>query len=106
MSTVSPALSRAVAAQVKERGAEWWTRRCREVRPTLEQGKLSMMVGGTRAAFDRVKPLLDDIGPKVTHVGDQGLAVSMKIAMNLSVAVQMLAFSEGVLLAEKSGDRS
>jgi 3-hydroxyisobutyrate dehydrogenase-like beta-hydroxyacid dehydrogenase len=50
-----------------------------------------------------VKPLLLDIGPKVTHVGGNGVALSMKIAINLSLAVQMLAFSEGVLLAEKSG---
>ena len=70
---------------------------------TLEQGKLSMMVGGEPATFDRVKSLLEDVGPKVTYVGGNGLAVSMKIAVNLSLAVQMLAFSEGVLLAEKSG---
>jgi 3-hydroxyisobutyrate dehydrogenase-like beta-hydroxyacid dehydrogenase len=50
-----------------------------------------------------VKPLLLDIGPKVTYVGDNGLALSMKIATNLSLAVQMLAFCEGVLIAEKSG---
>ena len=103
MSTVSPAVSRAVAAQVKNLGADMIDAPVSGSPATLEQGKLSMMVGGTRAAFDRAKPLLDDIGPKVTHVGDQGLAVSMKIAMNLSLAVQMLAFSEGVLLAEKSG---
>jgi len=103
MSTVSPAVSRAIAAQVKERGADMIDAPVSGSPATLEQGKLSMMVGGTRAAFDRARPLLDDIGPKVTHVGDQGLAVSMKIAMNLSLAVQMLAFSEGVLLAEKSG---
>ena len=42
-------------------------------------------------------------GPKVTRVGDNGLALAMKIAVNLSLAVQMMAFSEGVLLAEKSG---
>jgi 3-hydroxyisobutyrate dehydrogenase-like beta-hydroxyacid dehydrogenase len=70
---------------------------------TLQEGKLSVMVGGRRETFDRVKPLLLDIGPKVTYVGDNGLALSMKIAVNLSLAVQMLAFSEGVLLAEKSG---
>ena len=70
---------------------------------TLEQGKLSIMVGGDRATFDKVKPILEDIGPKVTYVGGNGLAVSMKIATNISVAVQMLAFAEGVLLAEKSG---
>jgi 3-hydroxyisobutyrate dehydrogenase-like beta-hydroxyacid dehydrogenase len=103
MSTVSPAVSRAIAAQVKERGADMIDAPVSGSPVTLEQGKLSMMVGGTRAAFERARPLLEDIGPKVTHVGDQGLAVSMKIAMNLSVAVQMLAFSEGILLAEKSG---
>ena len=70
---------------------------------TLEQGKLTMMVGGRAETFEKVKPLLLDIGPKATHVGDNGLAVSMKIATNLSLVVQMLAFSEGVLLAEKSG---
>jgi 3-hydroxyisobutyrate dehydrogenase-like beta-hydroxyacid dehydrogenase len=62
-----------------------------------------VMVGGRGETFERVKPLLLDIGPKVTHVGDNGLALSMKIATNLSLAVQMMAFSEGVLLAEKSG---
>jgi 3-hydroxyisobutyrate dehydrogenase-like beta-hydroxyacid dehydrogenase len=70
---------------------------------TLEQGKLTMMVGGRAETFERVKPLLLDIGPKATHVGDNGQALSMKIAVNLSLAVQMLAFSESVLLAEKAG---
>ncbi len=70
---------------------------------TLEEGKLSIMVGGDPAVFEKVKPIFLNIGPKVTHVGANGLAVTMKIATNLSLAVQMLAFSEGVLLAEKSG---
>ena len=70
---------------------------------TLQQGKLSVMVGGRRETFERVKALLEDIGPKVTHVGGNGLALVMKIATNLSLAVQMLAFCEGVLLAEKGG---
>jgi 3-hydroxyisobutyrate dehydrogenase-like beta-hydroxyacid dehydrogenase len=61
------------------------------------------MVGGDPQAFESVKPILEAIGPKVNYVGGNGLAVTMKIATNLSLAVQMLAFSEGVLLAEKSG---
>jgi len=61
------------------------------------------MVAGRRETFDRLLPILQDIGPKVTYVGDNGLALAMKIAVNLSLAVQMMAFSEGVLLAEKSG---
>ena len=62
---------------------------------TLQQGNLSVMVGGRSETFERLKPLLLDIGPKVTYVGDNGLALVMKIAANLSLAVQMLAFSEG-----------
>jgi len=62
-----------------------------------------VMAGGRKATFEKVKPLLLDIGPKVTHVGENGQALVMKIGVNLSLAVQMLAFCEGVLLAEKSG---
>jgi 3-hydroxyisobutyrate dehydrogenase-like beta-hydroxyacid dehydrogenase len=61
------------------------------------------MVGGARNVFEQVKPVLQQIGPRVTYVGGNGLGVTMKIAVNLSLAVQMLAFSEGLLLAEKSG---
>jgi 3-hydroxyisobutyrate dehydrogenase-like beta-hydroxyacid dehydrogenase len=103
MSTVSPSVSRALAAKVRERGADMVDSPVSGSVITLQEGKLSVMVGGRRQAFEKVKPLLEDIGPKVTYVGDNGVALSMKIATNLSLAVQMLAFSEGVLLAEKSG---
>jgi len=103
MSTVSPAVSRDLAARVAEKGAHMLDAPVSGSVETLEQGKLSIMVGGDEAIFEQVKPILLDIGPKATHVGENGLAVTMKIATNLSLAVQMLAFSEGVLLAEKSG---
>ena len=103
MSTVSPGYSRAVAAKVREKGADMIDAPVSGSVITLQEGKLSVMVGGRRETFDRLKPVLDDIGPKVTYVGDNGLALSMKIATNLSLAVQMMAFSEGVLIAEKSG---
>ncbi len=103
MSTVSPAASRTVAQQVKAKGSEMLDAPVSGSVITLEEGKLSIMVGGDDATFEKALPILQVIGPKVTHVGANGLAVSMKIATNLSLAVQMLAFSEGVLLAEKSG---
>ncbi len=103
MSTVSPAASRALAAEVKTKGAAMLDAPVSGSVATLEEGKLSIMVAGDRDAVERSRPILQAIGPKVTHVGANGLAVSMKIATNLSLAVQMLAFSEGVLLAEKSG---
>jgi 3-hydroxyisobutyrate dehydrogenase-like beta-hydroxyacid dehydrogenase len=103
MSTVSPDVSRALAEKVRAKGADMIDAPVSGSVITLQQGKLSVMVGGRKETFERLKPLLLDIGPKVTYVGGNGVALSMKIAVNLSLAVQMLAFSEGVLLAEKSG---
>jgi 3-hydroxyisobutyrate dehydrogenase-like beta-hydroxyacid dehydrogenase len=103
MSTVSPAYSREVAAKVRAKGADMVDSPVSGSVITLQEGKLSVMIGGRAETFDRIKPVLLDVGPKVTHVGDNGLALVVKIASNLSLAVQMLAFSEGVLLAEKSG---
>jgi 3-hydroxyisobutyrate dehydrogenase-like beta-hydroxyacid dehydrogenase len=103
MSTVSPAASRSLAAQVAAKGAKMLDAPVSGSVSTLEEGKLSIMAGGEREAFEQARPTLEAIGPKVTYVGRNGLAVTMKIATNLSLATQMLAFSEGVLLAEKSG---
>jgi 3-hydroxyisobutyrate dehydrogenase-like beta-hydroxyacid dehydrogenase len=103
MSTISPTVSRTVAAQVAAIGAHMLDAPVSGSVTTLEEGRLSIMVGGDRVAYERVLPILQDIGPKVTYVGANGLAAAMKVATNLSLAVQMLAFSEGVLLAEKSG---
>jgi 3-hydroxyisobutyrate dehydrogenase-like beta-hydroxyacid dehydrogenase len=103
MSTVSPEVSRALAAKVREKGADMVDAPVSGSVITLQQGKLSVMVGGRKETFEALKPLLLDIGPKVTYVGENGLALCMKIAVNLQLQVQMMAFSEGVLLAEKSG---
>ncbi|HEY5294769.1 MAG TPA: NAD(P)-dependent oxidoreductase [Gaiellaceae bacterium] len=103
MSTASPENSRSLAARVSELGADMIDAPVSGSVITLEQGKLSVMVGGEPEVVERVRPVLEAIGPKVIHVGPNGAAVTMKIAVNLSLAVQMLAFSEGVLLAEKSG---
>src|SRR6202140_1215276 len=103
ISTVSPAFSREVAAKIRAKGCDMVDCPVSGSVITLQEGKLSVMVGGRPETFEKIKPLLLDIGPKVTYVGDNGLALVIKIAANLSLAVQMLAFSEGVLLAEKSG---
>jgi 3-hydroxyisobutyrate dehydrogenase-like beta-hydroxyacid dehydrogenase len=104
MTSMSPHYSRELAAQVEsETGAKMLDAPVSGSTITLEQGRLAIMVGGDEAAFTKVRPVLEDIGPKVFYLGENGLAVTMKIAINLSLAVQMLGFSEGVLLAEKSG---
>lgn len=103
MSTASPANARELAKEVAATGAQMLDSPVSGTSITVAQGKASLMVGGTADAFDRARPVLEAIGPRVIHVGPSGSAVTMKIAVNLSLAVQMLAFSEGVLLAEKTG---
>jgi len=103
MTTASPKASRALAAKVREKGADLVDAPVSGSVITVQQGKISVMVGGRAETFEKVKPLLLDLGPKVTHVGENGLALVMKIATNLSLPVQLLAYAEGVLLAEKSG---
>jgi len=103
MSTVSPSATRRLAAAAAARGATVLDAPVSGSVFTLEQGQLSIMVGGDAATLERVREYLLAIGPTVIHVGPLGLAATMKIATNLGLAVQMLAFSEAVLLAEKAG---
>jgi 3-hydroxyisobutyrate dehydrogenase-like beta-hydroxyacid dehydrogenase len=103
MSTVSPAKSREMAKKVAEKGARMLDAPVSGSIITLEQGNLSIMVGGDKAAFEQIKPILLHIGPRVNYVGDNGQAVLMKIAINLNLQVQLLGFAEGLLLAQKGG---
>ena len=103
MSTVSAATSRSLVDRVREKGADMVDAPVSGSTVTLKKGDLLIMVGGRRETFERLQPLLLDIGRKVIHVGDNGNGLICKIATNLSLAVQMLAYSEGILLAEKSG---
>jgi 3-hydroxyisobutyrate dehydrogenase-like beta-hydroxyacid dehydrogenase len=103
MTTAAPAVSRELAEHVRETGADMVDAPVSGSVSTLEEGRLSIMVGGSEETFRRVEPILLDIGPKVTRVGDNGQALLLKIAINLSLHVQMVAFCEGLLLAEKDG---
>jgi 3-hydroxyisobutyrate dehydrogenase-like beta-hydroxyacid dehydrogenase len=103
MSTISPAASRALAEEVREAGATMLDTPVSGSPTTLRQGKLAIMVGGPEEALERIRPVLLDIGPTVTHVGANGTAVQTKIAINLALVVQVIAFCEGVALAEQGG---
>jgi 3-hydroxyisobutyrate dehydrogenase-like beta-hydroxyacid dehydrogenase len=103
MSTVSPKLARELAASAAATGAAMLDAPVSGSVTTLEKGQLSIMVGGDAEVLDRVRPILEAIGPKVIHIGDNGQAVLMKTAINLNLAVQITAFSEGLLIAEKGG---
>ena len=103
MSTISPDASRAVSAEFAAKGLAMLDAPISGSPITLAQGNASLMVGGDKATFERVEPVLRAIGPKVTYIGASGLAVQMKIAVNLLLMVEVIAFGEAVALAEKGG---
>ena len=103
MSTVSPAASKQLAVQAAEAGAKMFDAPVSGSLVTLQAGQLSFMVGGDQEALEDIRPILQDIGPTVDYVGANGLAAMMKVAVNLNLPVQILAFSESLLLAEKMG---
>jgi 3-hydroxyisobutyrate dehydrogenase-like beta-hydroxyacid dehydrogenase len=103
MSTISPRTSREVAERVRATGAEMLDAPVSGSIPQAESGTLAVMAGGDEQAFRKVEPLLGSLGHTVTHVGANGQGLVLKLAINISLAVQVLAFSEGLLLAERDG---
>jgi len=103
MSTVSPTVSRRVAAAFAEAGRVMLDAPVSGSPVTIVQGKASVMVAGDVAAYERVRDVLLAIGPKVSYIGDSGLAVQAKLSVNLLLMVEVIAFGEAVALAEKGG---
>jgi len=103
MSTIAPDASRAIAAEVANAGFTMLDAPISGSPVTLVQGKASIMVGGDAAAFEKIKPALLAIGARATYIGASGLAAQMKLAINLVLMVEVIAFGEGVALAEKGG---
>jgi 3-hydroxyisobutyrate dehydrogenase-like beta-hydroxyacid dehydrogenase len=102
LSTVSPRASREVAEQVRARGAVMLDAPVSGSIPQVQAGTLTIMVGGDEEAYARVEPVLRELGTP-TRVGENGQGLVLKLAINISLAVQMLAFSEGLLLADRDG---
>ena len=102
MSTVSPRASRELAARVRERRATMLDAPVSGSVPQVKTGTLTIMVGGEEHAYERVEPILRTLGTP-TRIGENGQGLVLKLAINVSLAVQMLAFSEGLLLAERAG---
>ena len=103
MSTVSPEVSVELAERVRSIGARMLDGPVSGSVPQAETGTLTIMVGGEEAAFRLVQPVLRELGQTVTRVGGNGHGLLLKLAINISLAVQTLAFSEGLLLAERGG---
>ena len=103
MSTISPDVSREVSDEFRAARLSMLDGPISGSPVTVRQGTASVMLGGDAAACERARPVLEAIGPKVTRIGDSGLACQMKIAVNLLLMVEVIAFGEAVALAEKGG---
>lgn len=101
-STVSPRASRDLAGRVRGCGATMLDAPVSGSVPQVQAGTLTIMVGGDEQAYSRVEPVLRELGTP-TRIGDNGQGLVLKLAINISLAVQMLAFSEGLLLAQHDG---
>jgi 3-hydroxyisobutyrate dehydrogenase-like beta-hydroxyacid dehydrogenase len=103
MSTIDPAASVRLAQDFSARGAFMLDAPVSGSIVTLEAGQLSIMVGGDEAAYERVRPILLQIGPKVMRIGSNGQALLVKLAINNTLVAEMVAFCENVAMAEKGG---
>jgi len=102
VSTVSPRVSRELAERVRALGASMLDAPVSGSVPQVQTGTLTIMVGGDEIAYARVEPLLRELGAP-TYIGGNGQGLALKLAINISLAVQMLAFAEGLVLAERAG---
>ncbi len=102
VSTVSPSLSRELAGRASEQGAAMLDAPVSGSVPQVQSGTLTIMVGGDGDAYNRVEPILRELGTP-TRIGENGQGLALKLAINISLAVQMLAFAEGLLLATRDG---
>jgi 3-hydroxyisobutyrate dehydrogenase-like beta-hydroxyacid dehydrogenase len=103
MGTIAPDVSRSVAAEFERRGAYMLDAPLSGSPVTVRDGNASLMIGGDKAIFERIEPVLECIGPKVTYIGGNGQAAAMKLAVNLLLMVEVIAFGEAIALAEKGG---
>jgi 3-hydroxyisobutyrate dehydrogenase-like beta-hydroxyacid dehydrogenase len=103
MSTIHPDASRRISSVFTDAGKLMLDAPLSGSPISLHQDKASVMVGGNPEAFERARPVLEAIGPTVTYIGASGMAMQMKVAINLCLIVEMVAFSEAVALAEKGG---
>lgn len=103
MSTIDPDDSRAIATNFNDSGRFMLDAPISGSPVTVKAGQASIMVGGDQSAFERAKPVLEAIGPTVSYIGGSGLAVQMKLAINLVLMVEVIAFGEAIALAEQGG---
>lgn len=103
MSTISPQVTRELAAEAASRGLQWLDAPVSGGQKGAIEGTLTIMVGGEAAALERVRPALEAMGKRITHFGPAGSGQSAKLCNQIVVAVNLLAVCEGLVFGAKAG---
>jgi 3-hydroxyisobutyrate dehydrogenase-like beta-hydroxyacid dehydrogenase len=103
MGSIAPEMSRSIAARAKARGVPMLDAPVTGNPKVAADGKLGIMVGGPREAFDACLPILGKMGVKIIHVGESGKGTTLKLINNLIMGVAIQAVAEGLVLAMKAG---
>ena len=102
-STVSPDLARRAAAACAERGVDYLDAPVTGGTWGAEKGELVFMIGGKQEVLDRAKPVLEAVGKRFFLLGPNGAGQTVKLAMNMLLAVEVEALAESLALVMKAG---
>ncbi len=103
MSTINPISSKRIAKKFVDSGILMIDAPVMGGPSFAEKGQMIVMVGGKKETYQKCKPILDLIGEKIFHLGENGSGHAMKLVMNSQIALLALSLSEGIILAKKSG---
>src|SRR5574340_488605 len=103
MSTISPISSKKIAKKFADSEISMIDTPVMGGPSFAEKGQMIVMVGGKKETYQKCKPILDLIGEKTFHLGDNGSGHAMKLAMNSQIAILALSLSEGIILAKNQG---
>ncbi len=103
MSTISPAVTKRIAAKLKEKNVEMLDAPVSGGDTGAINATLAIMIGGNKTAFNRCQPVFEAMGKTITHVGTNGMGQTTKLCNQILVTVTNMAVSEAVLFAQKAG---
>jgi 2-hydroxy-3-oxopropionate reductase len=103
MSSISPTATKTFAARIQEKGGDYLDAPVSGGEVGARQATLTIMVGGSEAAFERAKPLFEAMGKNITLVGDTGAGQTCKVANQIIVALTIEAVGEALVFASKAG---
>jgi len=103
MSTVNPNSTKDISKKVTSNGIDYLEIPVMGGPNVAIDGKLVMMTSGRKEIFEKFKKVFDSIAEQTFYLGDTGTAHSIKLAMNLQIAMLALSLSEGITLTKKAG---